>query len=187
VETRTPGALRVGAFEFLRVDPSKRSAALWALASLAICGSACAARAEQAHRALSQFREDLTLSLTVSSPVVVGEETSLRLRVRNSGRHEIEACLGQSHVSIVPEDDTQGNEPIGISTRSAVNRPGCRQRFRLVPGAHFEWSEALSVPGIVRGFGSLAVDVQIADPRDCDSEQGCLDLLLTASAPIEIR
>ena len=115
-----------------------RSAAAFALASLAIFHPACAAHAEQAHVVLSQFREALTLSLTVPSNVVVGEDTRLHFRVQNSGRHAIEGCVGPSrNVWITPEDDTQGNEPISISEH-VVDHPGCQQRYRLAPGAHFE-------------------------------------------------
>jgi hypothetical protein len=136
---------------------------------------------------LSQFREALTLSLMAPSIVIVGEETRLRFRVQNSGRRAIDACVGLSrHVWITPEDDTQANEPLSISA-PFVDHPSCQQRFRLTPGAHFEWNETTNVPGIVRGFASLAVDVQIVDPRRCHPFSGCPDLMLTASAPIEIR
>ncbi|HEY9466348.1 MAG TPA: hypothetical protein VIR54_24800 [Vicinamibacterales bacterium] len=164
-----------------------RSAAAFALASLAIFHPACAAHAEQAHVVLSQFREALTLSLTVPSNVVVGEDTRLHFRVQNSGRHAIEGCVGPSrNVWITPEDDTQGNEPISISEH-VVDHPGCQQRYRLAPGAHFDWDETTRVPGIVRGFAKLAVDVQIVDPRHCDHAFGCPEMMLTASAPIAIR
>lgn len=110
-----------------------RSAVAFALASLAVCHPACGARSEQAHVVLSQFREALTLSLTVPSNVVVGEETRLRFRVQNSSRHTIDGCVGPSrNVWIIPEDDTQGNEPISISEH-VVDHPGCQQRYRLAP------------------------------------------------------
>jgi len=164
-----------------------RSAAAFALASLAIFHPACAAHAEQAHVVLSQFREALTLSLTVPSNVVVGEDTRLHFRVQNSGRHAIEGCVGPSrNVWITPEDDTQGNEPISISEH-VVDHPGCQQRYRLAPGAHFDWDETTRVPGIVRGFAKLAVDVQIVDPRHCDHVVGCPEMTLTASAAVAIR
>jgi hypothetical protein len=164
-----------------------RSAAAFALASLAICHPACAARSEQVQRVLSQFREALTLSLTVPAEVVVGQDTRLRFRVQNSGRDAIDACVGPSrNVSVIPEDDTQGNEPLSILEHVA-DRPGCQQRLRLAPGAHFEWDETTRMPGIVRGFASLAVDVQIVDPRHCDRFLGCPEMMLTASAPIAIR
>jgi len=164
-----------------------RPAAAWALASLAICQPGCAARSEQAHRVLSQFREALTLSLTVPSNVVVGEDTRLRFRAQNSGRHAIDGCVGPSrNVRIIPEDDTQGNEPVSV-LEHVVDHPGCQQRLRLAPGAHFEWDETTRVPGIVRGFASLSVDVQIVDPRHCDRSRGCPEMMLTASAPIAIR
>jgi hypothetical protein len=164
-----------------------RSAAAFALASLALCHPACAARSEQAHVVLSQFREALTLSLTVPSNVVVGEETRLRFRVQNSGRHTIDGCVGPSrNVWIIPEDDTQGNEPLSISEH-VVDHPGCQRRLRLAPGAHFEWEETTRVPGIVRGFAKLAVDVQVVDPRHCDRFLGCPEMMLTASAPVAIR
>jgi hypothetical protein len=164
-----------------------RSVAAFALASVAICSSGCAARSEQARRALSQFREALTVSLVIPSRVVVGEETPLRLRVQNSGRRPIDACVGRSrNIRILPENDTDGNEPIGISAH-AVDHPGCQQRFRLVPGAHYEWTETTNVPGIVSGHASLEVDVQIVDPRHCHPLSGCPDTMLTASAPMDIR
>jgi hypothetical protein len=164
-----------------------RSVAAFALASIAICGSACAARSEQGRRVLSQFREALTVSLVIPSVVVVGKETPLRFRVQNSGRRPIDACVGPSrNVRIVPDNDTDGNEPIGISAH-VVDQPGCQQRFRLAPGAHFEWNEATHLPGIVFGPASLEVDVQIVDPRHCHSSSGCPDTMLTASAPMNIR
>jgi hypothetical protein len=166
---------------------SMRSAAAFALVSIASCSSGCAARSEQGRQVLSQFREALTLSLVSPSVVVVGEETPLRLRVLNSGLRPVDACVGLSrNVWILPDDDTQGNEPVGISAHVA-DHPGCQQRFRLRPGAHFEWNETTKVPGIVRGFASLGVDVQIVDPRHCHPSLGCPDLMLTASTPIEIR
>jgi len=125
------------------------------------------------------------LSLTIPSTVVVGEETTLRFRVQNSGRQAIDACLGPSrNVWIVPEDDTEGNEPIGISAHVA-DRPGCQRRFRLAPGAHFEWDETTRVPRVVLGHASLAVDVQIVDPRHCHPLRGCPETMITASAPID--
>ena len=164
-----------------------RSVAAFALASIAICSSGCAARSEQARRVLSQVREALTLSLAIPSVVAVGEETPLRLRVRNSGRRPIDACVGRSrNIRIVPENDTDGNEPIGISA-DVVDHPGCQQRFRLAPGAHVEWNETTKVPGILLGPASLEVDVQIVDPRHCHPSSGCPDTMLTASAPMEIR
>ena len=163
-----------------------RSAFALALVSIAICHSGCAARSERGRRALAEFREALTLSLVPPSTVVVGE-TPLRFRVQNSARHAIDACVGLSrYVSLIPEDDTQSNEPIGISAR-VVDHPGCQQRFRLGPGAHFEWQETTTVPGIVRGPASLVVDVQIVDPRHCHQFQGCPEMMLTASASIDIR
>jgi hypothetical protein len=164
-----------------------RSIAAVALAFIAVCGWGCAARSEQAGQVLSQFREALTLSLVIPSIVVVGEETPLRFRLQNSGSRRIDACVGLSrNVWILPDDDTQGNEPIGVSAH-VDDHPGCQQRFRLGPGAHFEWKETTKVPGIVRGFASLAVDVQIVDPSHCQPSLGCPDLMLTASTPIEIR
>ena len=127
------------------------------------------------------------MSVVVPSIVVVGEETPLRFRVQNSGRRPIDACVGLSrNVRIVPDNDTDGNEPIGISAR-VVDHPGCQQRFRLAPGAHVEWNEITHVPGIVFGFASLEVDVQIVDPRHCQVFVGCPDTMLTARAPIDIR
>lgn len=164
-----------------------RSVAAFALASLAVCSSGCAARSEHAHRVLSEFREALTLSLVLPPIVVVGEETPLRFRVQNSGRRRVDACVGLSrNVRIVPENDTDGNEPIGISAL-AVDHPGCQQRFRLAPGARFEWNETTKVPGIVRGPVILEVDVQFVDPRHCHPSLGCPDMMVTASAPVDIR
>jgi hypothetical protein len=125
--------------------------------------------------------------LAIPSTVVVGEETTLRFRVQNSGRSAIDGCVGRSrNIWIVPEDDTQANEPISISARVA-DRPACQRRFRLAPGAHVEWEETTKVPGVVIGPAGLAVDVQIVDPRHCHPFLGCPDLLLTASAPVDIR
>lgn len=164
-----------------------RSIAACALASLAISHSACATRAERTSRVLSQFREALTLSLVIPSEVVVGEETPLRFRVQNSGRRPVDACVGVSRdVRIVPENDTDGNEPLGIFSRF-VDHPGCQQRFRLAPREHFEWNETTKVPGFVRGFATLEVDVQIVDPRHCHRSLGCPDTMLTAHAPVDIR
>jgi hypothetical protein len=166
---------------------SMRSVAAFALASMAVCSSGCAAREERARRVLSQFREALTVSLVIPSAVGVGETTPLRFRVQNSGRRSIDACVGLSrNVRIVPDNDTDGNEPIGISTH-VVDRPACQRRFRLAVGAHFEWSETTLVPGIVRGPARLEVDVQIVDPRHCHPLSGCPDTMLTASAPMDIR
>jgi hypothetical protein len=163
-----------------------RSVAAYALASITICSSGCAARSEQAGRVLSQFREALTLSMVIPSIVVVGQETPLRFRVQNSGRRSIDACVGWTRdVRIVPENDTDGNEPIGISA-TFIDHPGCKQGFRLAPGAYFEWNETTTVPGIVFGPVTLEVDVQIVDPRHCQSV-GCAYTMLTASAPMDIR
>jgi hypothetical protein len=99
----------------------------------------------------------------------------------------VDACVGLSrNVRIVPENDTDGNEPIGISAL-AVDHPGCQQRFRLAPGARFEWNETTKVPGIVRGPVILEVDVQFVDPRHCHPSLGCPDMMVTASAPVDIR
>lgn len=164
-----------------------RSVAALALATLAISSPACAARAEQARRVLSQFREDLTLSMVVPPSVVVGSEIPLRFRVQNSGQRAIDACVGLArNVRILPDNDTDGNEPIGLS-EDVVEHPVCHQRFRLAPGAQFEWNDTTTVPGIVRGPGSLEVDVQIVDPRHCDPSLGCPDVMLTARAPVDIR
>ncbi|HEY7450800.1 MAG TPA: hypothetical protein VH702_21770 [Vicinamibacterales bacterium] len=127
------------------------------------------------------------MSLVIPSVVVVGEETPLRFRLQSSGRRPIDACVGVSrNVRIVPDNDTDGNEPIGISTH-VVDHPNCQQRFLLAPGAHFEWNETTMVPGIVFGPASLEVDVQIVDPRHCHRLLGCPDTMLTASAPMDIR
>jgi hypothetical protein len=136
---------------------------------------------------LSELREALALSLVIPPGVVAGEETPLRFRVQNSGRRPIDACVGQSrNVRIVPDNDTDGNEPIGISAY-VVEHPGCQWRFRLAPGAHFEWDEATNVPGIVFGLASLEVDVQIVDPRHCQRLSDCPETMLTAKAPTDIR
>jgi hypothetical protein len=164
-----------------------RSVAAVTLVSQAICSSACVARSEQARRVLTQFRESLTLSVVIPSTVVVDKETPLRFRLQNSGRRSLDACVGVARdVRILPDNDTDGNEPIGISSRF-VDHPGCQQRFRIAPGAHVEWSETTSLPGIVFGPASLEVDVQIVDPRHCHQFLGCPDLMLTASTPITIR
>jgi hypothetical protein len=164
-----------------------RSVAAFALASLVIGSSGCAARSQQAARVVSQFRESLSVSLVIPSTVVVGEETPLHFRVQNSGHRRIDACIGPSrNVRIVPDNDTDGNEPIGISA-DVVDHPGCQRRFRLAPGAHFEWNETTKVPGIVYGPATLEVDVQIVDPGHCDGVLGCPDVMLTASAPMDIR
>ena len=164
-----------------------RLVAALALASLAIFSSCCAARSEQAGRAVSQFRPALVLSLVAPSIVVVGEKTPLRFRVQNSGPGSVRACVGLSrNVRIVPENDTDGNEPITVSA-PIVEHPRCKQPFRLAPGAHFEWNETTNVPGIVIGPVTLEIDVQIVDPRHCNSDAVCADRMLTASAPIEIR
>jgi hypothetical protein len=127
------------------------------------------------------------LSLVIPPTVHIGEDIPLRLRVQNSGRRAVSTCLGPSrHIRIVAEDDTQANEPIPISA-GVTDNPRCQQRFRLAPGAHFEWNETATVPGFVLGHASLEVDVQIVDPRHCDPELGCPDTMLTASAPMDIR
>src|SRR5262245_25382989 len=163
------------------------SVASFVLVSVAICSSACATRSEQARRVLSQYREALTLSLETPPVVIVGKETPLRFRVQNSGRRAIDACVGYARsVAILPENDTDGNEPIGISATS-IDHPGCKQRFRLAPGAHFEWNETTEVPGIVFGHATLEIDVQIVDPSHCHQFLGCFETMLTTSAPIEIR
>jgi hypothetical protein len=166
---------------------SRRSFAALALASLAICGAGCATRSEQARRALSQYRQDLSLSLVIPPSVVVGKDIPLRFRVLNSGKRSIDACVGVArNVRIVPDNDTDGNEPIGISP-DFTSHPGCRERFRLAPGAHFEWNETTKVPGFLLGPVGLEVDVQIVDPRRCHPDLGCPDMMLTASAPTDIR
>jgi hypothetical protein len=43
------------------------------------------------------------------------------------------------------------------------------------------------VPGFVFGPASLEIDVQIVDPRHCHPSMGCPEMMLTASAPMEIR
>jgi hypothetical protein len=164
-----------------------RTLAAFALASFAICSSGCAARSEQARRVLSQFREALTLSLVIPPKVSVGQDVALRFRVQNSGPRTLDACVGPSrNVRIVPDNDTDGNEPLGVSS-DVVDHPGCQQRFRLVPGAHFEWNETTKVTGLLRGPVSLEMDVQIVDPRHCHPSVGCPDVMLTASAPTDIR
>jgi len=166
---------------------SRRSLAALALASLAIGSSGCAARTEQARRALSSYREDLTLSLVIPPTVVVGQEIPLQFRMQNVGRRSIDGCVGLArNVRIVPDNDTDGDEPIGVSSAS-LDPPGCRQRFRLAPGAHFDWNETAKAPGFLRGPIGLEVDVQIVDPRRCHPDVGCPDAMLTASAPTEIR
>ena len=164
-----------------------RLVAAFALASLAIGNSGCAARSEQGRRVLAQVREATTLSLVIPSIVVAGEETPLRFRVQNSGRRPIDACVGVArNVRIVPDNDTDGNEPIPISAEF-VDHPGCQRRFRLAPGAHFEWQETTKLPGFVFGPASLEIDVQIVDPRHCHPYVGCPEMMLTASVPMEIR
>ena len=156
------------------------------LASIAICSSGCATRSEQAHLVLSQVREALAVSLVVPSTVVVGQDTPLRFRVQNSGRRRIDACVGWArNVRIVPENDTDGNEPVPVSSTYA-DHPGCQHRFRLAPGAHYEWNETTKVPGIVFGPVTLEIDVQIVDPRHC-TLVGCADTMLTASALMDVR
>jgi len=163
-----------------------RSVAAFALASLAISSSGCAARSEQAHLVPPQFREALSVSLTIPPIVAVGQESPLRFRLQNSSRRTIDACVGPArNVRIVPENDTDGNEPIPVSD-SSVDHPGCQHRFRLAPGAHYEWNETTKVPGIVFGPVTLEVDVQIFDPSSC-SPVGCPDTMLTASAPMDVR
>jgi hypothetical protein len=127
------------------------------------------------------------LSLVSPPTVTVGEEFLIRFRVQNAGRRSIDACVGHARsVQIIPENDTDGNEPIGISS-TFLDHPGCQQRFRLAPGAHFEWNESTEVPGFLRGLVGLEIDVEIVDPRHCHPDQGCPSLMLTASAPIDIR
>jgi hypothetical protein len=127
------------------------------------------------------------LSLVIPSVVMAGEETPLRFRVQNSGPRPIDACVGVArNVRIVPDNDTDGNEPIGIES-TFVDHPGCQRRFRLDPGGHFEWNETTRVPGFVFGPASLEIDVQIVDPRHCHPSMGCPEMMLTASAPMEIR
>ena len=163
-----------------------RSVVAFALA-VATCSSGCAARAEQARLVLSQYREALALSLAPLPAVVVGQETALRFRVQNSGRRTIDACIGPSrNVRIVPENDTDGNEPIEVSA-NVGEHPGCQRPFRLAPGAHFEWNETTNVPGIVIGPVNIEVDVQIVDPHHCHPDSGCSATMLTASAPVDIR
>jgi hypothetical protein len=126
------------------------------------------------------------VSLVVPSVVAVGQETPLRFRVQNSGQRRIDACVGWSrNVRIVPENDTDGNEPVPVSG-IYVDHPGCQHRFRLAPGAHYEWNETTKVPGIVFGPVTLEVDVQIVDPSLCSSV-GCAETMLTVSAPMDLR
>ena len=164
-----------------------RAIAALALVSIAICDSGWAARSEHARPVVSQFQGLLTLSLVSPPTVVVGQETPLRFRVQNSGQRRIEACVGESrNVRIVPENDTDGNEPIGVLAR-VVDHPGCQQRFRLAAGASFEWNETTNVPGIVIGPVNIEIDVQIVDPHHCQPDSGCSATMLTANAPVDIR
>lgn len=127
------------------------------------------------------------MSLAIPPRVVVGEEIPLRLRVQNSGRRALDGCVGIArNLRIVPDNDTDGNEPIGISS-TFVDHPGCQERFRLAPGAHVEWNETTKVPGFVFGPVGLEVDVQIVDPRHCHPDAGCPEMMLTASALTDIR
>lgn len=163
-----------------------RSVAAWLL-SLVIGCAGCASRTEHARQALDQFQNALTLSLTVPSVVLVGQQTTLRFRLQNTSSRTIDACIGEGRsVWMIPEDDTQGNERLGIAEQSP-DRPRCQRRFRLAPAAEFEWNESTAVPGIVRGFARLGVDIQVVDPRHCHPVDGCPDMTLTASTPIEIR
>ena len=163
-----------------------RLVAAFALASLAISSSECAARSKQAPSLPSRFREALSVALAIPPIVAVGQETPLRFRLQNSGLHRIDACVGPArNVRIVPDNDTDGNEPIPVSD-SSIDHPGCQHRFRLAPGAHYEWNETTRVPGIVFGPVTLEIDVQIFDPRSC-SPVGCADTMLTASAPMDVR
>lgn len=166
---------------------STRAAAALALASMTVGSVACAARAEQVRRTLSQYRDALRLSLAAPSVVVVGEDTPLQFRLQNSGSVPIDTCVGEAReVRVVPENDTDGIEGATVSA-TTVERPGCARRVRLAPGAQVEWSEPTTVTGIVRGFATLEVDVQIVDPRHCDPSVGCPEMRLTASAPVNIR
>ena len=164
-----------------------RSVNAVALASVALLASGCATRSALRGPGLAEWREALTLSLAVPSTAAPGAQADVRFRLENSGRQSVAACVGPArNISLIPEDDTQGNEPIAIAA-GAVERPRCRRRFRLTPGSRIEWKETARLPGIVRGFARISGDVQIVDPDDCDASAGCSALMLSASATIEIR
>jgi hypothetical protein len=164
-----------------------RSVAAVALTAVALVASGCAARSEQRGPGFAEWREALTLSLAVPPIAAAGAQADVRFRLENSGPRLVTACIGLARsISLIPEDDTQGNEPIPI-VAEAVGLPSCRQRFRLAPGAHRAWKETTRLPGIVRGFARISGEVQIVDPSGCGRAAGCPALMLSASATIEIR
>jgi hypothetical protein len=116
---------------------------------------------------------------------------------RNQGR-EMTVSVTEIQALDTPSASRHGVVEImraaGRESRLAVLPPhavedhsGCQQRFRLEPGAQFEWDETVRVAAVVLRPADLEIDIEIVDPIHCDSFSGCGDTMLTANAAIDIR
>jgi hypothetical protein len=113
------------------------------------------------------YERCLSLEMTIPSEVRLGSVVDAHYLLRNESDQRVEACLSQGKgYNLINSVAPQGRV-------SAVDHPGCEQRFVLDVGEIFEWTDEVEFMQQI-GVGSLSVNgwIQIVDPMRCD-RYGC--------------
>lgn len=136
------------------------------------CTSAAPAVAPAAARPKSTFGQSLSLSMAVGKAVVVSDRSlKADFTLTNNGSAVFDGCFGPSWgVSVIVENEHDA----GHIVRAA--RPGCDERFTLLPGQKITWSKKVPLSSLRAGVAKVTAWVKIVDPAACDEARGCREV-----------
>jgi len=139
--------------------------------------SSCASAHKRFLREAPEWQRALVLSATVPPVVESARPATVTFRVQNQGARKIDGCIGSAR-------SVSSN---GIGVIRLVDHPYCLKQFSLVPQAHVEWTEELSLPDVAPGRVFLSIEVQIVHPRACERKFGCYATDISTGAYTEAR
>lgn len=153
---------------------------------LVVVAGGCATR--RAWNELDRWREDLKLSAKVPESIESDKPSLVAFELLNSGRREINACLGVSRgfYAFWEQPTSEGRRSTG--TVRSIDHSYCEMPFTLAPGARFRWTEPVNFGRLPPGTPvTLLMDVEVVQPRGCHRKYGCYSQMVFVHGRADVR
>jgi hypothetical protein len=119
-------------------------------------------------RPKSSFARNLSLGVTLGRALTEGDTAvTAKFSLTNNGSSTFDGCFGPSWgVSVIVGGHDAGHVISGA-------RPGCDERFTLLPRQSIVWSRAVPLSDLRAGTANVTAWVKVVDPAVCDRGSGC--------------
>lgn len=122
-------------------------------------------------RPSSSFARNLSLGVTLGRALSEGDTAvTAKFSLTNNGSSAFDGCFGPSWgVSVIVGGHDAGHVISGA-------RPGCDERFSLLPHQSIVWSRPVPLSNLRAGTAKVTAWVKVVDPAVCDRGVGCQEV-----------